>query len=214
MNEYHIGISIGSVNQNTAIVVVERVMEEEIPKYHLVKAERFLPGSTYPVIVARLKVFAEKLEGDRYFSFDITGVGNSVMKLIEEGGIEVSAQIVITNGISQGEDKGIYTVPKKDLVSAIQIPFQSGRIAIAASLPECEMIKSELMAFKAEGVKLKADPGSIDELWREKANDDYVLAAAVALWVAENLYGGSSAGNRNVTGPGVRIGSFRKGRRF
>ena len=81
-------------------------------------------------------------------------------------------------------DSGFWQVPKKDLVSTLQVLLQSRRIKVAPSLPESQTLVQELMSFRA-----KATLASNDTLdaWREGPHDDLVLAVAIAAWQSERL---------------------------
>ncbi|MHC9540429.1 MAG: hypothetical protein AB9903_13005 [Vulcanimicrobiota bacterium] len=198
MKDYVCGISLGAHNQNTALVILERIQEldnqgyekTDATVYHLRKAERFLPGTLYPVIAERLAAVYAKMrdnDGSRTMVVDKTGVGEAVIKLIEQQKIYFDAQVTITNGntASKEEHKNNWFVPKRDLVSVLQVLLQSGRLKIAEGIPDIAIISQELQNFKIDNVKLKPDANSFEECWREKDNDDYVFAAAVAAWSGE-----------------------------
>ncbi|MGV8123504.1 MAG: hypothetical protein AB2L14_27440 [Candidatus Xenobiia bacterium LiM19] len=197
MTEYICGVSLGAHNQNTALVILERITEldnqgyeKTATVYHLRKAERFLPGTLYPVIAESLAAVYTKMRennGSRTMAVDKTGVGGAVIELMEQQKIHFDAQVTITNGntVSKEEHKNNWFVPKRDLVSVLQVLLQSGRLKIAEGIPDVAIISQELQNFKIDGVKLKPDANSFEESWREKDNDDYVFAAAVAAWSGE-----------------------------
>jgi hypothetical protein len=73
-------------------------------------------------------------------------------------------------------------VPKRDLVSVMQVALQSGWLKIAAELELAETLKNELLNFK---VKVNIATGHDSyEVWRENEHDDLVLACAMACWKA------------------------------
>jgi hypothetical protein len=73
-----------------------------------------------------------------------------------------------------------YRVPKRDLVSAVQVLLQSERLKIVRSLPEAATLRSEFQNFR-----VKIDPRTAHDSyshWREAEHDDLVLATALAAW--------------------------------
>lgn len=76
-----------------------------------------------------------------------------------------------------------YRVPKRDLVSTVQVLLQAERLKIARALPEAQTLVNELLAFKVTISNQGHDSYGND--WREAPNDDLVLAVAVAAWFGE-----------------------------
>ena len=78
------------------------------------------------------------------------------------------AAVTITGGDTVSSDGSDYRVPKRDLVSIVQVLLQSERLKIAKALPEAQTLTAELLAFKYD-VNLRGhiiygnDVGS----WRE-----------------------------------------------
>jgi hypothetical protein len=191
--DYCIGMSIGQYNQWTGLIVIECTLSEEFKNqyvYHIVKAERFPPGTLYPDIVARMKIIDNtltegKLRNHRRWVMDITGIGEAISKQLKNGGVYVESEIVITAGNTAIKDENKprrWNVPKKDLMGVLQVTLPVGRLKIARGIADEEIIKDELHSFKESAVKLKSGHEMEDELWRERVNDDYVLAVSVAVW--------------------------------
>lgn len=90
--------------------------------------------------------------------------------------------IQITGGYQVTSENGVWGVPKRDLISSAQVALQSGKLKVAASLPEAGALTAELERFR---VKVNLNEDAVTE-WRERPQDDLVLALCVALWVAEN----------------------------
>jgi len=85
-----------------------------------------------------------------------------------------------TAGLTVTETPGGFSVPKKDLVSVLQLHLQSARIKIAASLPFADILGEEIKNFRD-----KPAPKDLREVygtWREGAHDDMVCALVIALW--------------------------------
>ncbi len=73
-------------------------------------------------------------------------------------------------------------MPKKELVRVFQTLLQTGRLRVAPALPHAEALMEELQVFEA-GISLAGSEAP--DRWRERSQDDLVLALAVALWYAE-----------------------------
>jgi hypothetical protein len=76
----------------------------------------------------------------------------------------------------------LWQVPKKTLVSVLQVLLQSRRLQVATGLPDTATLVKELQAFRA-----KITPARTETLesWREREYDDLVLAVSLACWWAE-----------------------------
>jgi hypothetical protein len=112
---------------------------------------------------------------------DGTGIGKAVVGLFNEAyrrdalGDYWPRSVVITGGreIADG------LVPKADLVGRLQTLLQAGRLKVAAELPLADVLKTEMLAFRAKTLPSGAATyGSA----RERDHDDIVLAVAMACW--------------------------------
>jgi hypothetical protein len=72
-------------------------------------------------------------------------------------------------------------VPKRDLVSVIQVGLQNKILKIASQLPDAETLIRELQNFT---VKITDAANDTYGAWREGTHDDLVLAVALAVWKA------------------------------
>lgn len=74
-------------------------------------------------------------------------------------------------------------MPKRDLVSAVQVLMQNERLKISRSLALAETLRKELLTFR-----VKIDPRTAHyayEHWREGEHGDLVLATAMACWLRQ-----------------------------
>lgn len=146
--------------------------------------ERFDLGTPYPVVVERTKELLGMLEDKgAVLLVDKTGVGAGVVDMFRWAGCR-PVPVTIHGGSAVGKDKDGrgFRVPKRDLVSAVQVLLQAtpGRLKIAGALKEAETLRSELINFR-----VKLDPRTAHdsyEHWREGDHDDLVLATAMACW--------------------------------
>ncbi len=100
--------------------------------------------------------------------------------------IDLDLEVVESDPVRQVSVEAVgpldYRVPKKDLVSVTRVLLQTGRPRIARALPHAELLARELMNFRSR-VTAQTVESQLD--WRERANDDLVLALAIASWQAE-----------------------------
>jgi hypothetical protein len=114
---------------------------------------------------------------------DKTGVGLAVTDLLKERRLNHIA--VTITGLGQKVNRHgtkEYSVPKQDLVSALEVPFHKGTLKVAKGLEGWPKLREELLNFRR---KQNARTAHISyEHWRESDHDDLVLAAALACWKA------------------------------
>jgi hypothetical protein len=121
----------------------------------------------------------------RTLAIDQTGVGRAVVDIFRDADVDATLfPVLITWGanVHFGDD-GAYHVPKKELVSVLQVLLQGGRLTIA-KLPERETLVKELLAFR---VKVTVSANETFEAWRERDHDDLVLAVALAAFAGERV---------------------------
>ncbi len=204
---FYIGLDLGQSNDYTALAVVEKVTTSEAggggaegdPDLHLRHLERYPLRTPYPEMVAQVAALVEDPQlrttrqdhrlGARVLQepdllVDATGVGRPVVDLFKERGLRYKA-ITITGGnkVTVASLGGGYGVPKRDLIGALEVPFHSGRLKVAAGLTLWETLRSELQTFRRK-VSLTTGMDTYEH-WRESDHDDLVLAAALACWGAE-----------------------------
>jgi hypothetical protein len=112
---------------------------------------------------------------------DKTGVGRGVTDTLKERGLKFTG-IVIHGGETTHNTDGAYHVPKKDLVAALEVPFDKGTLKIAEGLELWPALREELQSFRR-----KQNPKTSHvsfEHWRDSDHDDLVLAVAMACWGA------------------------------
>jgi hypothetical protein len=183
-----IGLDLGQAQDYTAIVVVEKkeyMYEPKPAEYHVRHIERPPLGTPYPDIVERVKTIftSPQLKGKTTLVVDKTGVGSPVVDMLKRAGLNPLVAITITGGNTVNKDDDGYHVPKRDLVTNLQVLFQEGRIKVAKELKLSSILVEELLNFKVK-IDIKTAHDSY-EAWREGAHDDLVLATALACWYAE-----------------------------
>ena len=204
---FYVGLDLGQSNDYTALAVVEKTKAGETgdaPDLHLRYLERYPLRTPYPEMVARVAALVEdpqlrsthvdKFLGRRVLEqpellVDATGVGRPVVDLFKERGLRYKA-ITITGGNTVTGVAGGYGVPKRDLIGALEVPFHSGRLKVAAGLRLWETLRAELQTFRRK-VSLTTGMDTYEH-WRESDHDDLVLAAALACWGAERKLQGAT----------------------
>jgi hypothetical protein len=146
--------------------------------------ERFELGTRYPAVIERVRelIHTPALKGKSTAGLvDKTGVGAAVIdSFVQSGLTPMAITIHGGSGVSPDPQRSGYRVPKRDLVSAVQVLLQNERLKIPKGLALAETLKKELLNFR-----VKIDPKTAHdsyEHWREGDHDDLVLATAMACW--------------------------------
>ncbi len=187
MRRFIVGLDLGQAHDFSAFAVVEPYAPDGRPRFDCVALRRFPLKTPYPVIVAKVKGILEvpPLRGADLV-VDQTGVGRAVIDELERAGLTGSLySVTITGGDTVNREGFTRRVPKKDLVSALSVSLQTGRLRIAAELPFADVLRGELLAFRA---KISAEGRETFGAWREGTHDDLVLALALAVWHGGDSY--------------------------
>lgn len=214
---FAVGLDLGQSQDYSALVVVEQLWELkargwepgepcsrlQAPEYQVRHVERFPLGTTYPDIVDEVEnVLCERALVNRSrLVVDATGVGAPVADMFLRKGAPLQA-VSITSGDAISYKGRTVRVPKRDLVSVLQVLFQSRRLKIAQDVSARETLLSELRTFSA---KITTKANETYEAWREGQHDDLVLALALACWSFERT-GFGRAVSLNITGLGRSSG--------
>lgn len=189
-HRYVLSVDVGPAGAFTALAVVERTDDDDReidPTYAVKHLRRFPPGTAYGAVADAVGelVAAEPLD-DAPVVVDVTAVGTEVLDLFRELDARPAVVPVFVTAGHQAEQgtNGAWLVPKKDLVTGLQLLLQGRKLTIPAALPEANLLARELGNFRARPT-LAADP--LQAEWREGKDDDLVLAVAVAGWHAGRL---------------------------
>jgi hypothetical protein len=181
VSRFYVGLDLGQVSDYTAVCVAERVSESPV-ELHVVHLERFR-GVLYPEVADRVgRLMDSPRLKNAELVIDATGVGPAVTDIFARSGRRFTAVKIHGGDAVSNPSRGEYRVPKRDLVSGLQVLLQSGRFKIAAGLDHAETLRAELLNFR---VKVNIATGHDSyEAHREGDHDDLVLAAAMAAWKA------------------------------
>ena len=150
--------------------------------HHLRHIDRVPLGTPYPVIIEMVKSLVQKdaLRGKAYLVVDATGCGRPIVDEIRKTRLPLSA-ILITGGHRVNYADGYIHVPKRELVSMLQLLLGNNRLKFAADLPDIKNLINELLNFQ-----LTISENAHDTYeGRQGVHDDLVLAVALAAWYSE-----------------------------
>ena len=195
---YYLGLDLGQLQDPTAIAIVERheTAFHEIDSatrdwrrelvFNLLHLERVKLGTPYTEIATYVHgiLNREAVAGNITLVVDATGVGRPVVDLLKEKGCAPMVPVTITAGGRQSSKRGEFYVPKHDLVSAVSLELERGRLKIANGLKDTPILLKELMNFKR---KITQPGNETYGAWRDGEHDDLVLACSLALWRARNF---------------------------
>ena len=186
---YLAGLDLGQASDYTALAILERTLPNHginsNEKFFAVRhLERFPLGTSYPTICDRVvDLFDEPPLANGTLAVDQTGVGRAVVDLIRRARPQaIIRPITIIAGHAVVPEDAGWHIPKKELVSVLQVLLQSRRLQVARGLQMASVLVKELETFR---VKITASANETFESWRERDHDDLVLAVAMAAWVGD-----------------------------
>lgn len=182
---YYLGFDCGQAKDYSAL----SILRQEGECYHVVHLERLPLDMPYPQQIEKVYQFMNKKplnRANKTLAIDYTGVGRPVVDQARDRGLNpIGIAISGGNAVNWSEDRTTASVPKRDLVSTMQIFAQNDRLKVASSLRFGQALAEELASFKVK-IDIKTAHDSYGS-WREGSHDDLILATAIALWTAENL---------------------------
>lgn len=184
MMTFFAGLDLGQAHDSTAFALLAREFDRGQSWYALRHLQRWPPGTHYLWIAEEV---SRLLRAVPFCScrlvVDQTAVGRAVAQLFRRGDTVSTRQVLISAGHTVSLDEnGCTHVPKKELVSVLQVLLQTQRLRIAAGLPLAEALTVEMAAFRAS---VTVAGGAEESSCRERQHDDLVLAVALAAWEGE-----------------------------
>jgi hypothetical protein len=183
---YVMGLDLGQPGEPTGFAVLEWPATDD-PKpemeYHLRHLERFQPGTQYQTIIESVAERTDKppLTGSPIV-VDVTAVGRQIVDRLYKSLKRVQPIVIGAGHTPQWVERIGQMVPKKELVTGLQLALQSRRLKVAPDLPDTELLAKELSNFRLQRVSIsEADAAE----WRVNRNDDLVFAVALACWHAD-----------------------------
>ena len=196
---FFIALDLGQVCDFSTLAVIERVelVGDWNPVFFAWKKrimlrlrflERIPLGTPYPDVVLRANDVARQVaaEGVCELAVDGTGVGRPVVDLLRRVGLPCSLRpAIVTGGIAESQSDGYHHIPKKDLITGLQIALQQGTLQIAGGLKFGPALVTEMAEMR---VKITSPGHEQFGAWREGSHDDLVFAVALACWAAGKAY--------------------------
>lgn len=189
---WFISADLGQANDYTAISLIERVIrgngvlgpdqrgERTLNLRHIERVR----GIEYPAVVDRLKelyLSAPLLNQTKAVVIDYTGLGRPVYDMMRQAGFYWSLNAIsITGGIDTTSENNHYNVPKRELVSALQIELQNNRLKIARRIKEANNLIEELSNFQTA----ISTSGHDTYNGANGVHDDIVMSVAMGVWLA------------------------------
>lgn len=177
---YILSADLGQLSDFTALTVIRT----DGTTGQCIHLERLPLGTDYVTQVKRIKqVYQEvlKFRIPTDLIVDGTGVGVAVLDLIRSAGLNPIA-ITLTGGDTARKDGLIWHIPKRDVISALIVAYQTGVIRISSALPEADTLNKELANFKLK-INIKTGHDTY-ESWREGVHDDMVLSLGMSVYAA------------------------------
>jgi hypothetical protein len=183
---YVSGLDLGQAGQFTALACVEKQHLPDADRpgrlvYHYAARhlERFKLGASFPGVIDQLRErFAKPpLEGT-VIVVDRTAVGEAVYRMFLAARLPATLIPVTMTaaGTADRDDRGLWRLPKLDLVGTVQMLLQEKRLKVAPVLEHAQTLVGELRDFSLKKVPL--DPTAVE--WRERPHDDLVFALSLA----------------------------------
>jgi len=198
-----VGVDLGFSRDHTAIAVLEerefeagfdaanwcKLWEKRTTVHHL---ERLPLRTSYLDAVERVREVVESmsvapdrtrlweaLPAPRAVVVDGTGVGMPVVQLLKQALQTMVVPVFITGGDTASRDGGAWRVPKREIVSNLQILLEQRKLKFPAGMAEAPALIKEMQGMR---VKVTALGNEQFGCWREGEHDDLILAVGLGAW--------------------------------
>jgi hypothetical protein len=209
MTGFFVGLDLGQARDFTALAVLERMevqgtwdavnwVHRKVILQRVRHLERMPLGTSYPGVVERVAAVMESLGQSRpcCLMVDATGVGRPVVDMLRLEGMDCMLRpVMVTGGGAESEKDGYYRVPKRDLITGLQVLLQTGALKIVKGLEWGPALLKELAEMR---VKVTVEGHETFGSWRDGTHDDLVFAVALAGWGAEKWQPRDMCGRRRL----------------
>jgi hypothetical protein len=194
---YIFGLDLGQSQDYSAMVLLDRTPPQRVeepmkvpvvlPSTYAVRfAHRWPLGTNYVTVAHDVAHFLarEPVRGQGKLIVGRTGIGQAVTDFMRKAGL-AHVPIHVHGGAEVTQAPRGFNVPKRDIVSVVQILLQQERLTFARRMPLMGPLFSELQTFRA-----KIDERTAHDTysaWREQDHDDLVFALALACWWGETI---------------------------
>lgn len=183
-HRYILGVDLGQTYDYTVLSILDAKFNENGKlSYDLVFLKKFALKQSYLAVVEEIERIVEfyKIVKEYALVIDYTGVGHPVFDIFVTKGLNPMG-VTITAGLKSNQQAyNKITVPKKDLVTYLQIVLQNRRLRISKHLSLLNDFKQELLNFKFKvGASMKMSFGGT-----QGYHDDIVISVGLAVWFGE-----------------------------
>jgi hypothetical protein len=168
---FFVGLDLGQRLDFTAVAVVERVGPKRLVVRHL---ERMALGTPYTKVVERVCTIVRHpaLVGRCRLVVDATGVGAPVVEMLRPLAIGATVTAVTITGGERAHGRSEeWNVPRKDLLTGLEVLLENAELKVSRRLAEAERLARELTSMRIA----RSDGGE---------HDDLVMALGLACWRA------------------------------
>jgi hypothetical protein len=183
---YFVGLDLGQSQDFSALCVMARTGDDRANyQFACTYLHRWKLRTPYPVIVGDTVRLMNKPElqtgrGRPTLAVDATGVGAPVIDLFKRENHSSHLQpIQIVGGSNVSRENEVTRVPKRNLVSTVQVYLQGKRLKISSQLDLADTLTRELQNFQ---IRITDSANDTYGEWRTGKHDDLVLAASLAMW--------------------------------
>ena len=198
---FTLAADIGQSHDYSAFVILESHLPARHPTgsrrqwRHDVRHVERVRDLPYPRVIDRIRNLRERLDAERgqrlrsiptRVVIDATGVGKPILDALQDARVPDVTGVIITAGDSVTPGVGVTRVPKRVLVTGLQLALQQDRLRVADALPFASVLRHELRGFRVAQTSTGHERfGNDVASWREAEHDDLVLAVALGVWRAE-----------------------------
>jgi hypothetical protein len=195
--DWVISLSLGQVVDSSALAILRRETVtrngRRQKQYDCPYLFRWPARTPYGAIVGDVaRLFDEPHLHRQALVIDATGCGLGVLDLFRRAKVRgkiVPLTVTGGNTAATPDEMGGWRVPKRELVSSVRVVLGSTRIdsedrllKVNGKLELAAVLQRELETFTCK-ISLQANA---PESWRDRPDDDLVLAVALGCWYGEN----------------------------
>src|SRR5947209_16897152 len=185
-SEYFLGLDLGQRMDRSAVALVRpteivdgvdwvRFEPRRAPRCDVEYVSRLRMGASYAAVVEAVRELTRRpeLKGRCTVVVDATGVGMPVVEMLRA--VDLAASIVpvmITGGATPHRSRGVWYVPRRDLMVNLRGMLERKELRIAAGSREGGHLIEELANLRW------------DSRARSRVHDDLAFALALACWRA------------------------------
>lgn len=196
---YYSGLDFGQAKDFCALAVAYRTPNprpraKRAWKYEFVHLGSWELGTSYTVIAGDTQALYAKppLSGSNLVP-DATGLGKPMYDLLRSRQVKARMVGVTTSSgkLSHKDEKtGIWTVPKAELVTTLQLLMQDDLVRVDPRLKLAARMRKEFQEFKVKITSSRNETFGAEG----SQHDDLVFSAMLAVWLGERDGGGIRSG--------------------